>query len=123
MKMIASLIAALFATLALAGTTYQLPNPAITVNPNYSNTTTLVTIGSVTWRGPSAFYYVGECQRPDDSGYRCNILQEDNVTLTAPGHAPIAVTIAMQSASILIRSGHNYWRSSDTVLNGAVTLP
>lgn len=123
MKMLASLIAALFATAVLADTTYQLPNPAITVTPNWSNTTTIVTMGTVTWRGPSGFYYVGECQRPDDSGYHCSILQEDNVTLTVPGHAPIAVTIAMQAASILIRSGHNYWRQADTVLNGAVTLP
>lgn len=112
-----------FAGSAFAGTTYDLPNPAITVNPNYSNNTTIVTMGATSWRGPSAYYYIGECVRPDDAGYHCNILQEDNVTLTSPGHDPISVTITLQSASILHRSGHNYWSSIDTLLDGSVTLP
>ena len=115
--------AALLVSTGALGATFDLPDPSITVNPNYGGNTTIVTLGGVTWRGPSAYYYVGECARPDSTGYRCNVLQEDNVPLTSPGHAPIAVSITLQEAAVLIRSGHNYWRNSDTVLAGQVTTP
>lgn len=119
----ALLLSAVLAPRCFASTTFVLPNPAITVTPNYSNITTIVTIGTVTWKGPSAFYYVSECTKPDSTVYHCNVLEEDGVTLTAPGHDPMSVSLQYQDAAILIRSGHNYWRQSDTLLNGTVTLP
>lgn len=117
----ALMLATLLASAAQA-TTYPVPDPAIFINPNYGNTTTIVTMAGVTYRGPSAFVYAGECARPDDAGYRCDILTEYSVQLTAPGHAPIGVSLTIQSANVLIRSGHNYWRHSDTLLSGSVTL-
>lgn len=120
---LAILAAAVMAHTAHADITYQLPDPAIRVTPNWSYTTTIVTMGDTTWRGPSHFYYVGECLRPDGPGYHCNLLQEDNVTLTADGHDPISVSLGIQSYGILIRSGHNFWRNADILLNGSVTFP
>lgn len=115
--------AALLTSIGAFATTYALPAPGITINPNYSNNTTIVTIGATTWRGPSAYYYVGECVKPDSPSYRCDILQEDNVPLTAPGQAPIYATITLQSAAVLVRSGHNYWHQVYTVLTGSVEMP
>lgn len=107
---------------AQAATTYSLPDPAVSVNPNYSNTTTLVTIGSVLYKGKSNYYYVGECAKPDTSGYHCNVEEEDEVLLTALDGSTVTVTIVMQSSATLIRSGHNYWRSAYTILDGSVTV-
>lgn len=123
MKNFVLLLLALVTLAAFAATTYILPDPTVTVTPNYSNTTTLVTIAKVTWKGPSAYYYVSECAKPDAAGYHCSVLQEDNVVLTSPGHMPLTVTITMQSAGVLIRSGHNYWRYTNLVLAGSVTKP
>lgn len=102
--------------------TLDVPNPAITVNPNYSNTTTIVTMGTTSFRGPSRFFYVGECQKPDSASYRCDVVEEDQVVLTAPSGQTMVVSLVVQSSAVLIRSGHNYWRHTDTVLSGTVSL-
>jgi hypothetical protein len=112
-----------FGMQAKADTVYNLPDPTVTVNPNYSGTTTIVTIGGVSYRGPSAYYYVSACATPNRVGYHCSILEEDDVTLTAPDGSTLVATIIYQAASVLIRSGHNLWRSSALVLDGTVTIP
>lgn len=117
------LIAVLCIGTANAATSYPLPDPAIAVNPNYSGTTTIVTIAGVTYRGPSQFYYVSACAKPDGPKYHCSILVESGVVLTAPDHTTVTVNLTIQSASVLITSGHNYWRSSQLVLSGEVTVP
>lgn len=103
--------------------TYPLPSPEIFVNPNYSNTTTIVQIAGVTYRGASHFYYLSECARPDDARYHCDVLQESWVVLTAADHSTVTVNITAQFASVLITSGHNYWRQSQLVLSGEVWVP
>jgi len=108
-------------TPALADTT-TLPDPSVSVTPNYANTTTIVSVSGVTYRGASAFYYVSECAKPDSVRYHCNILQEDNVVLVAPDGSTVTVSLTIQSASTLITSGHNYWRHTDTVLAGSLTI-
>lgn len=122
MKKLTYALAMLLAGAAQAAT-YPLPDPAISVNPNYSNTTTIVTIAGVTYRGPSQFYYVSECARPDGPTYHCNVMAESGVVLVAAGGQTITVDLTVQFAGILIRSGHNYWRTSQLVLNGDVTTP
>lgn len=103
--------------------TYPLPDPAISVVPNYSNTTTIVVLNGVTYRGPSAFYYVRECDKPDGARFHCNVMQEAGVVLTAQdgSGARVVVDLVVQFASTLITSGHNWWRSTQTVLSGDVT--
>jgi trehalose utilization protein len=123
MKIIIVLLSLLFSSAALAGATYALPDPSIIVTPNWSNTTTIVTVGSTTYRGASAFYYVRECAKPDSSTYHCMIIREDHTKLTSDSGAAAFVTLTVQSASTLIRSGHNYWRQTDTVLSGSLTFP
>ena len=58
----------LLAGVAFADTT-SLPDPDVTVNPNYQNTTTIVTVWTdgvpKTYRGPSQFIYFSECVKPD----------------------------------------------------------
>jgi hypothetical protein len=102
--------------------TYDLPDPAIYVNPNV-NGTTVVTVEGNTYRGPSAYVYVSECVKPDSPTYHCSILQETDVVLTATNGNTISVSILYQQASVLIRSGHNYWRQSQIVLDGTVVTP
>ncbi len=121
-KFTSLVFASFFSTGALAGTTYALPDPSIIVTPNWANTTTIVTVRSTTYRGPSAFYYVRECARPDSRSYHCMILREDHTKVTSATGAAAFVTLKVQSASILIRSGHNYWRQADTVLAGSLTF-
>lgn len=112
----------LLSAVAQAATVYPLPDPAIFVNPNYGNTTTIVTIAGVTYRGPSAFYYVSECAKADGARYHCDVLAETDVLLKASDGSQALVTLTIQSAAVLITSGHNYWRNTDTVLNGSVKL-
>lgn len=115
-------VVAFCAGLAHGATSYSLPDPAVTVNPNYSNTTTIVTVAGVTYKGASQYYYVSECSQPDGARYHCNILREDNVVLKdSNGHVAV-VSLTIQDASILIISGHNYWRQSVTVLSGTLSL-
>lgn len=117
------LLLAFMATTAQAATTYNLPDPAVSVNPNYGNTTTIVTIAGVAYRGPSQFVYFSECARPDaPNAYRCNIETESNVVLTAEDGSVVVVNLTVQFASVLIRSGHNFWRPSQIVLSGDVTV-
>lgn len=125
MKKFFVLLAALgFTGVALASTTYELPNDAFSVNPNYNNTTTIVTVGATTYRGPSQFFYVGECARADGPKYHCNVMQENQVVLTAPNGSTLVVNLTVQFASVLITSGHNYWRNSQIVVTpSSVTLP
>lgn len=111
-----------FSGLAAADTTYTLPDPSIAVSPNVNNTTT-VTIDGVAYRGPAAFYYLSACPKPNTPRYHCSIIEEDGVVLTAADGSIVTVTIVDQSASSLIISGHNYWRHTDTVLDGSVTTP
>jgi hypothetical protein len=116
------LAAALAVSGAANAATYDLPDPAVYVEPNL-NGTTIVTVEGNTYRGPSAYVYVSECAKPDSFTYHCSILQETDVTLTASNGNTISVSILYQQASTLIRSGHNYWRQSRVVLDGTVTTP
>lgn len=107
---------------AHAATVYPLPDADISVTPNYSNTTTIVTLAGVNYRGPSAFYYVSECTKPDSARYHCNVMSERAVLLTATdgSGAKLLVDIDAQFSSTLITSGHNYWRQSQILLSGSV---
>lgn len=116
------LILTLIASVAMASTSYTLPDPAVTVTPNWSNTTTIVTVAGVTYRGPSHFYYVSACAKADGPRYHCNVLAETDVVLTDSTGNTAVVSLTMQDASILIISGHNYWRQSQVVLNGDLSL-
>ena len=112
-----------FAGLAQAAT-YALPDPSILVTPNTLNNYTAVTVAGVRYTGPSAYYYLSECAKPDvPYRYRCDVLQEDAVVLTSSTGSTITVTIIYQQAYTLITSGHNYWRPSQVVLAGTVTTP
>ncbi len=116
-----ALLALLVSTAALAATTYSLPDPAVYVNLQSNRTT--IGIDGVYYQAPSAFAYVSECSKPDGARYRCNIETETDVPLYATDGSgrSITATITAQFSSILITSGHNYWRSSQVVLGGEVT--
>lgn len=122
MKVITALLACLITSAAVAGTGYSLPDPSVRVTPNASGTATIVTVRKMTYRGPSAFYYVHRCADADTAYYHCIVIHEQHVTLTAPTGAVAIVWLTVQSASVLIRSGHNYWRHTDTVLAGGLTV-
>lgn len=113
----------LAASAAAHAATYELPDPAVQVTPNYGNTTTIVTIAGVTYRGPSAFYYVRECDKPDSTRYHCNVMAESGVLLTEAEvpHRTVLVDMTAQFAAVLITSGHNYWRQSQILTSGRVT--
>ena len=116
------LFAGMFVAAAAQAATYKLPNPAIAVIPNYSNRTTIVTIRGVTYRGPSRFYFVRQCYKPDGPDYHCDVMAESAVVLKAQDGSGMRaiVTLTAQFSSTLIRSGHNYWRQSQIVLHGHV---
>lgn len=113
----------LAASAAAHAATYELPDPAVQVTPNYGNTTTIVTIAGVTYRGPSAFYYVRECDKPDTTRYHCNVMAESGVVLKDENGNPVVVSLTAQFAAVLITSGHNYWRQSQIVTSGNATTP
>ena len=118
------LAAALAVSGAASAATYDLPDSAILVTPNTLSNYTAVTVAGVRYTGPSAYYYLSECAKPDvPYRYRCDVLQEDAVVLTSSTGSTITVTIIYQQAYTLITSGHNYWRSSQVVLAGTVTTP
>lgn len=116
-------LALLSAGAAQAQTVINLPDPSVNVNPNYGGTTTIVAIGGVNYRGPSQFQYFSECARPDGTRYHCNIVVETDVPLFDVAGNQITASLTIQSSSTLITSGHNYWRHSDLVLTGEVTIP
>lgn len=120
MKIIA-LLAALVSSSAFASTTYSLPDPAVSVNLMSGRTT--VTIAGVSYQAPSQFVYFSECVKPDSTYYRCNINTENDVVLVASDGSTAVVNITAQFSSTLIRSGHNWWRQSQIVLAGDVTVP
>lgn len=102
--------------------TYDLPDPAVTVTISAAFNTTSVTVAGKSYRGTSQFYYVSECPGIVDTyAKHCNILEEDDVVLTAADGSTVTVTIVDQSLTVLIRSGHNYYRHSDTLLSGELT--
>jgi hypothetical protein len=108
------------ASIAFAGTT-SLPDPAISVNLASGYTT--VTIAGKAYRGVSQFVYFSECAKPDvPYKYRCDIVVESGVVLVAADGSAAVVNITAQFASTLITSGHNYWRQSQIVLAGDVTI-
>ncbi len=107
---------------ASAATFYSLPDPGVIVNPNFGNTTTIVTVAGKTYRGASNFVYFSECTKPDAVRYRCNIMTEDDVILVASDGSVARVSLTVQFASTLIVSGHNYWRNSQTVLAGELDV-
>ena len=118
MKLLLTL--ALLAAGYAAAATYELPADSIYVNLASNRTT--VGLNGTYYQAPSQFAYVSECAKPDGTGYHCNIETETDVLLYATdgsGHS-IRVTITAQFASTLIRSGHNWWRPSQVLLNGQV---
>lgn len=125
MKILMSIAILLASAMAQASTVYHLPYTDVFVTPNWNNTTTVVTVQGVTYRGPSAYYYVSECFKADGASYHCDVRQEDNVVLTADGNTGQFITVSLRitSTSVLIRSGHNYWRHSDFITDGTVTIP
>lgn len=100
----------------------SLPDPAVSVDLRTPGTT-YVTVGGVRYGGPSEFVYFSECSKPDGPRYRCDIRTETDVTLYSNTGASIVVSLTVQFASTLIISGHNWWRQSQTVLSGDLTLP
>ena len=110
----------LAASVASAATLIDLPDPNVSVDLRFTGTT-YVTVGGVRYGGPSAFVYVSECAKPDGPRYRCNIEQETGVTLYAADNTSIMVDLTVQFASTLITSGRNWWKPSQTVLDGTVT--
>jgi hypothetical protein len=122
MKTILKLLLAGAAVAVQAGTTYTLPDPAVPVTVNETYNTISATLGSTYYSATSAFYYVSECAKPDSPTYHCNILAEDNLILNASGNT-VVISLVIQSQSVLIRSGHNYWRHSNTILSGTLTTP
>lgn len=120
MRVFIFLIALSVFTIAQAAT-YELPDPDVQVNLNAVDKT-VVSIAGVTYIGPSKFVYVSECVKPDvPYKYLCDIKSEKDVTLTEPtGGKKILVSITYQAARTLIRSGINYWRPSNVLLNGTV---
>ena len=121
--MILGLVVTLIAGTAFADTTYQLPDPSISVTIPASINSATVKVGGVYYSGPVAFYYLSECATPDTQYRHCNILEGDDAVLTAADGSTITVTLVVQSLRVLIRSGHNYWRSSTVLLDGTVTTP
>lgn len=121
-----SKILALIAGLALTGAadaaTINLPDEAVFVNPNYGNTTTIVVVNGVTYKGASNFVYFSECAKPDGPRYHCNIEVESVVLVSPNGNVAVVEGLAVQFAGTLIISGHNYWRDSQIVLSGQVTI-
>lgn len=115
----------LAASAAAHAATYELPDPAVQVTPNYGNTTTIVTIAGVTYRGPSAFYYLRECDKADGPKYHCDVMAETNVLLTeaAVPHRTVRADMTAQFSGTLITSGHNYWRYSQILTSGEVRTP
>lgn len=99
-----------------------LPDPSITVNLRYPGTT-YVTVDGMQYVGASQFVYFSECAKPDGPRYHCNINVETDVPLYSATGASIVVSITAQFASTLITSGHNWWRQTQTVLDGSVTTP
>lgn len=116
----------LVATAVNAGTT-NLPAANVTVNPNYNNNTTIVSFTQgtkvlITYRGPSQFYYVSECSKPDSPSYRCDIIEETDVVLTAGDGSAAVVSMVLQDAWLLNRSGHNQWVHQQIILSGEVDV-
>lgn len=109
-----------------AAAEYDIFDPAVTfVNVNYNNNTTIVQLNGVYYRGPSAYYVIPGCTKPNSTYYRCAVYEEDNVVLTATDNsgATISVSIVYQHTSTLNRSGHNYWVPRTTILSGTITTP
>jgi len=123
MNVNSGLLALFFSGAALAGTTYSLPDPLFRITPNGSGTTTTVAVNRATYNGPSAFYYVSKCAKADTTSYHCMVIREDHVKIVSGSGAVAFVTLIVQSASVLIRSGHHHWRQTDTVLAGSLTVP
>lgn len=113
-------VMALAAGYASAATTVNLPDPTVYVNLASGRTT--VGIAGKYYQAPSQFVYLSPCATPDTSRYHCTVQTESNVVLTASDGTVVVATITAQFASVLITSGHNYWRNSQTVLAGSVTL-
>lgn len=133
MKFVTLALLALIASPAFAQTINNLPSPSWSITPNYGNTQTIATrytkdaqgnvIDAKTYRGNSQFIYFGECSKPDGATYHCDILVETSVVLVASDGSTAVINLTIQSSSVLIRSGHNYWRHSDIVTSGDVTTP
>lgn len=108
-----------------AGTVFTLPDSRVSVTPNYSGNTTIVSVAGVSYRGPSQFVYLSECVKPDSATYRCDIKTESNVVLVATDGSTVVVNLTVQFASTFSStstSGRSYWRSSQIVLSGDVTV-
>lgn len=120
MRKIFALLASLFATVAMASTTYNLPSAAVYVNLASGNTT--VGVGGVYYRAASQFVYFSDCPDPNTSRYRCSI-QNENVTLYSSTGVPATANITAKFESLYVVSGHPYWRQAQTVLAGQVTVP
>lgn len=119
MKTMFAVLALAAASVASAGT-INLPDPS--VYTNFANNTTLIGIAGKYYRAPSQFVYFSECAKPDGARYHCNISVENDVVAVAGDGSTVTVNVTVQFASTLIVSGHNYWRQSQILLSGDVTV-
>ena len=125
MRYFTALLASLFASVALASTTYNLPSAQVYVNLASNHTTVGVPngAGGTKYFGAnSQFVYFAPCEQPDTSRYHCTIQVESNVVLVASDGSTAVANITAKFESILLTSGHNQWRQAQTVLSGDVTV-
>lgn len=113
----------LLSSVAQAATT-PLPNLAVLVDLRTPGVTD-VTVGGAEYQGASAFYSVLACAMPNTARYRCSIQREDNVVLQNVDHsgATVVVTLLVKFESILVVSGHQYWKQVRSILDGSVMTP
>ena len=107
---------------------YLTNNDAVTVeyvnvsNGTIASTSTVVaSVNGVVYRG-SAVYTITATIR-NVYGNHEYIFHYDNGVLFAADGSSLLLTMDVDYKSILIRSGHNYYRHSYTVLSGTITLP
>jgi hypothetical protein len=108
-----------------ACTAYINDNPDMTVsyvNPAYATSTgtiVIVTLNGVQFRGPAVF--TTTLLSNPDIWHFYYALHYDNNVLTDPLGNTILVTMDVYKSRVLNRSGHNYWITKYSVLNGTVT--
>lgn len=104
-----------------ACTAYTNDNPNITVSfvshDSYWKTIS-VTVNGVSYTGLNTYAVVATLHNV--YGNHEYIWHYDNVVMTAANGSTVLLSMDVDYRSILIRSGHNYYRTTWTVLSGTV---
>ena len=98
-----------------------LPDANVTVTHDAYYQTVYVTVEGVRYAGPYAGY-TNVIVLHNVYGNHEYVYHYDNMVLTSADGATLLLTADIDYRSVLIRSGHNYYRVSWTVLNGIVTV-